>query len=399
MAVTHTANGVSSIIPNGVAKPTQPAELDASKVTVNLAAQLKPIPPASDLVFGQVMTDHMMVVHFDPVHGWSAPEIKPYGPLAIDPASSCLQYATNVFEGMKAYAGPNGKPRLFRPYLNMKRMETSAGRVALPSFDTNELLKLIQKLVAIDARWIPTAKGHSLYIRPTIIGTRDSLGVAASDRATLYIILCPTGPFFRTGARPVSLLAVNEHVRSWPGGTGGYKLALNYAPTFRPQQHAAKLGYDQCLWLLGDRVTEAGAMNFFVAVRRDDGDLDVITPPLDGTILPGITRASTLELVAAHPTRTTLPGLSSDVHLHAVERELTLPQLSAWAEEGRLLEAFTVGTAVVVAAVGRIGHNGTDIVLPSHEGALGPVAHGLYERITEIQEGRVEWEGWSVPCA
>lgn len=127
--------------------------------------------------------------------------------------------------------------------------------------------------------------------------------------------------------------------------------------------------------------------------------MDVITPPLDGTILPGITRASTLELVAAHPSRTTLPGLSSDVHLHAVERELTLPQLSAWAEEGRLLEAFTVGTAVVVAAVGRIGHNGTDIVLPSHDGALGPVARGLYERITEIQEGRIEWEGWSVPCA
>lgn len=125
----------------------------------------------------------------------------------------------------------------------------------------------------------------------------------------------------------------------------------------------------------------------------------MITPPLDGTILPGITRASTLELVAAHPSRTTLPGLSSDVRLHAVERELTLPQLAAWADEGRLLEAFTVGTAVVVAAVGRIGHNDKDIILPPHEGALGPVAKGLYERITEIQEGRIEWEGWSVPCA
>ena len=128
-------------------------------------------------------------------------------------------------------------------------------------------------------------------------------------------------------------------------------------------------------------------------------DLDVITPPLDGTILPGITRASTLELVRAHPSRTTLPGLSPETRLHAAERELTIPQLAAWADAGRLLEAFTVGTAVVVAAVGRIGHDGKDIVLPAHEGALGPVARGLYERITEIQEGRVEWEGWSVPCA
>ncbi|TBU38847.1 branched-chain amino acid aminotransferase II [Dichomitus squalens] len=400
MAITQTFNDVNDDARNGAySTPAQPAELDASKVTITVAREFKPVPPASELVFGQVMTDHMMVVHYDPVNGWSAPEIKPYGPLSIDPASSCLQYATNVFEGMKAYAGPDGRPRLFRPDMNMKRMQISAARVALPPFDTAELLKLIHKLVALDARWIPTVKGHSLYIRPTIIGTRDSLGVAASDRATLYVILCPTGPFFRTGARPVNLLAVHDHVRAWPGGTGGYKLALNYAPTFKPQQHAAKLGYDQCLWLLGEKITEAGAMNFFVVVRRDDGDLDVITPPLDGTILPGITRASTLDLIRAHPSRTTLPGLSPETLLHAVERELTISQLAAWAEEGRLLEAFTVGTAVVVAAVGRIGHDGKDIVLPAHEGALGAVARALYERITDIQEGRFEWENWSVPCA
>lgn len=333
-------------------------------------------------------------------------------------------------------------------------MEMSAARVALPPFDTNELFKLIKRIVMIEKRWIPAVKGHSLYIRPTIIGTRDcklplhtiflllyfsrehlqlnacllALGVAASDRAMLYIILGPTGPFFRTGARPVALLAVQEHVRAWPGGTGGYKLALNYAPTFKPQQAAAKLGYDQCLWLIDDTVTEAGAMNFFVVVKRDDGgaytsrstlsptivmfscgwlntdthvdaDLDVITPPLDGTILPGVTRDSTIGLCAAHASRTTLPGLPASTRLHVAEQTLTMSDLAKWAAESRLLEAFTVGTAVVVAAVGRIGFNGTDIVLPEYEGVLGPVARGLYDRLTDIQEGKFEWEDWSVPCA
>ncbi|KAI0651334.1 branched-chain amino acid aminotransferase II [Trametes meyenii] len=345
------------------------------------------------------MTDHMIAVSYDPVQGWSAPEIKPYGPLALDPASSCFQYATNVFEGMKAYVGPNGEPRLFRPDKNMARMEMSAGRVALPPFDTNELLKLIKRLVAIEKRWIPTQKGHSLYLRPTIIGTRPSLGVAASDSAVLYVICSPTGPYFRNGARPVSLLAVSETVRAWPGGTGGYKLALNYAPTFKPQQYATKLGYDQCLWLLGETITEAGAMNFFVVVRRDDDHLDVFTPPLNGTILPGVTRDSVLALAAAHTAHTTLPSVPPTTRIHVVERELTISDLIQWSAEGRLLEAFAVGTAVVVVAVGRIGYEGKDIVLPTHEGALGPVGRSLYERITEIQEGKFEWEDWSVVCA
>ena len=304
--------------------------------------------------------------------------------------------------------------------MNMKRMEVSAARVALPPFDTNELLKLIKQLVLLEQRWIPTVPGHSLYIRPTIIGTRDcastvhipamfhtelmcalgltGLGVAPSDSATLYVILSPTGPFFRTGPKPVALLAVGDHVRAWPGGTGGYKLALNYAPTFRPQQAAAKLGYDQCLWLLNGTITEAGAMNFFVVLKRDDGALDVVTPPLDGTILPGITRASILALVTAHTSGAALPGLDAALVLHACERKMTIAQLFEWSDQGRLLEAFSVGTAAVVAAIGRIGYEGKDIVLPEHEGGLGPVGRGLYDRLTAIQEGRFEWQGWSVPC-
>ncbi|KAL4254891.1 Branched-chain-amino-acid aminotransferase [Abortiporus biennis] len=389
-----TTNGSAS------SAPTKPAGLDASKLKITLSQNLKPIPPPETLIFGQTTTDHMVFVEYDPVNGWSAPEIKPYGPLNLDPMSSCFQYCPNVFEGMKAYIGPDGKPRLFRPEMNMARMKRSADRVSLPVFDTEELLKIIKRFIEVEARWIPKAKGHSLYIRPTIIGTRASLGVGPSNHAILYVVVSPAGPYFKTGSRAVSLLAVTEHVRAWPGGTGGYKLSLNYAPTFMPQQAAAQKGYDQVLWILGEdkHVTEVGAMNFFVVVKRDDGDLDVLTPPLDGTILPGLTRDSVLKLTAAHPSRTSLPNLPNSLKLYPHEQLLTMSQIIEWSKQGRLLEAFGVGTAVVVVGVGKIGFEGQDIILPQHEGGLGPVSRALYERIVDIQEGKVEWEHWSVPC-
>lgn len=372
------------------------ADLDATKLKVTLAHTLKPVPASESLVFGQVMTDHMLVANFDPKSGWSAPEIKPYAPLSLDPASSCLHYSTNVFEGMKAYVGPDGAARLFRPDLNMARLARSAARVVLPPFDEQALLTLIKKLVKIDSRWIPKPQGYSLYIRPTIIGTRPSIGVAASDSAMLFIILTPTGPYFRTPAA-LSLLAVSQSVRSWPGGTGGHKLGANYVPTFLPQQIAANQGYQQCLWLLGDNVTEAGSMNLFVVLKRDDGDMDLVTPPLDGTILPGITRASCLALAAAHPLKTLFPNIPN-IRLHTHERPFTIREIAKWNAEGILLEAFGAGTAVIIAPVGIIGFEGRNIMLPQHKGAYGPVSRALWERIVDIQEGKVEWEGWSVTC-
>jgi len=234
---------------NGEAKPN-PSELDISRLVLNLAKELKPIPPPESLVFGETKTDNMLISHYDPVNGWSAPEIKPYGPLSIDPASSCLQYATNIFEGMKAYLGADGKVRLFRPYKNMERLARSAARVALPKFDQDALLMLIKRLVLIEKRWVPTKPGYSLYIRPTMIGTRSGLGVRYSETATLYVMVSPTGPYFKNGLHPISLLAISETARTWPGGTGSYKLALNYTPGFVPQIDAAAQGYDQVLWLL-----------------------------------------------------------------------------------------------------------------------------------------------------
>lgn len=218
----------------------------------------------------------------------------------------------------------------------------------------------------------------------------------------LYVILTPTGPYFKADNGGVSLLAEHESVRSWPGGTGAYKLGLNYAPCFEPQQRALQKGYQQILWLLGEerKITEAGAMNFFaVFKRKDDDDLDVITPPLDGTILPGITRNSVLALAAAHSPETPLPGLSPSVRLHTHERTLTMPEVKRCVEDGLLTEAFCVGTAVIVLPVARIGYNDEDVLLPKRKGGKpGSVTAALLERLTAIQEGRFEWQGWSEPC-
>ena len=243
-----------------------------------------------------------------------------------------------------------------------------------------------------------------------------ALGVAASDSACLYVIVSPTGPYFRGESKGISLLAVSDVARTWPKGTGSYKFGLNYSPGFLSQQIAAKKGYDQVLWLLGDddALTEVGAMNIFVIVQRDDGgnfirlhykklvqlsfsDVDIITPPLDGTILSGITRASSLHLAQAHTAgNISLPGISPSQKLYTHERPVTMADLFSWSEQGKLLEVIGVGTAVIVAAVSRIGYKDKDIVLPSH--GLGAIGKGLWTMISDIQTGKKEFEGWSVPC-
>ncbi|KAH9067019.1 branched-chain amino acid aminotransferase II [Lactarius deliciosus] len=359
---TAGAQASAQVLKNGPS--SSPSDIDPSQLTITLAAALKQLSDPETLVFGEVMTDHMLYMDFTPERGWSPPQIKPYGPLSLDPACSCFQYCPSVFEGMKAYLGPDGTPRLFRPQLNMERMVRSAERVALPPFDADALLILIRRLVAIEARWIPRARGCSLYIRPTLIGTRPSLGVSASTHAALYVILSPTGPYIRDpNGKGLSLLAMSDQIRAWPGGTGGFKLGLNYAAGFPAQRVAAALGYQQMLWILGETIAEAGAMNVFAVFERPDGELDVVTPPLDGTILPGVTRASVLALLSHRPHTTALPQLSANC-----------------ADPHRRARADHV-----------------DIVLPA-AGEQGSLAQVLWKRLVDIQEGRVEWEGWGVTC-
>ncbi|KAG8902644.1 hypothetical protein FRB99_004296 [Tulasnella sp. 403] len=349
-------------------------------------------------------TDHMLVISFDPETGWSDPVIKPYAPLSLDPASSVFHYATAVFEGMKAFRGPDGKPRLFRPELNMERMEKSADRIALPPFDSRALLTLIKRLVLVDQRWIPNLRGYSMYIRPTYIGTRPAVGVTASTHGMLFVILSPTGPYFPTGFKPISLMANSEYVRAWPGGTGEYKLALNYAPCFKPQREAAANGYQQVLWLLGEerRVTEVGQMNFFIVVKRDDGDIDIVTPALDGTILPGVTRDCILTLSKEHVPDPSVPASLSTPQrlipkLYPQERTFTMGEVVDYLKRGVLLEAFGTGTASILCPVSKIGYEGSDLVLPVYEEGVGPVSKALWERIVEIQEGR-RASDWTVLC-
>ncbi|GJJ13841.1 hypothetical protein Clacol_008098 [Clathrus columnatus] len=410
------------MVPNGHAPQADLKKIDVSRLKVTLSSDLKPIPSFESMLFGKYTTDHMLIMDFDPERGWSTPEIKPYGPLSLDPASSCFQYCPNVFEGTKAYLGPDGKPRLFRPNMNLARLASSVERIALPPFDADALLILIKRLIMIDQRWIPSLPGYSLYIRPTIIGTRVGLGVTESNYALLYVILSPSGPYFPPSRSIlkrrnwVRLLASSSTsaVRAWPGGTGSYKLGLNYSPCFAPQREAESKGYSQILWVLPVdtdkgkdwKVCEAGNMNVMCAIRRDDGGVDILTPVLDGIILPGVTRDSILKLIAEHNKGLPLRGLSSELQIQARETEIYMSDILRWSNEGRLIEMFGTGTAAIIAGIWKVGWEDDDIVVtPEMEdvlkdseedtNGLGKIGKALYDRLLEIQEGRVDHE-WSV---
>ncbi|KAF8310904.1 aminotransferase [Cantharellus anzutake] len=389
MSSTAVQNCRSAIKAQQESRETPLRDIDPDSLVIQLSGHLKSIPLPETLRFGDVCTDHMLEIDYDPATGWSVPVIKPYASISLDPACSIFHYTPALFEGMKAYLGPSGKPLLFRPGLNMKRMAASTARLALPAFNTAALLILIKKLVVIDKRWIPSLPGYSLYIRPTLIGTRPSLGVAPSSHAKLFVILSPTGPYFPSGFKPISLYAEYDAVRSWPGGTGAYKLGINYTPCFQPQAEANR------------HITEVGQMNFFIVVKRSDGDLDVITPPLDGTILPGVTRASVIalgSLLFSDPALQRYALALKGKRLRMKEESITMPRLRSLSKSGELVEAFGASTAAIIAPIGRIGYEEADILLPVHEEGLGPVAGTFYRTLIAIQEGKVDWGGWSVSC-
>lgn len=208
---------------------TASSSQQASLLTINKTANPKAIPAFSTLVFGQTFTDHMLMCRWSATTGWAAPSIEPYGPLSLDPSATVLHYAPTLFEGMKAYKDKSGNARLFRPDMNMARLQRGCARLGFPEFDSAQLTALIRKLVALDEQWIPTDPGCSLYIRPTMIGTRASLGVGPSDEILLFVIASPVGPYYASGWKPISLLSSTKDVRAWPGGTGSHKLGANYA--------------------------------------------------------------------------------------------------------------------------------------------------------------------------
>lgn len=357
----------------------------AKDLIITPATILKEKPDPNALVFGTVFTDHMLTVEWSSEFGWDKPRIKPLQNLSLHPGSSALHYAVELFEGLKAFRGVDNKIRLFRPDLNMDRMHRSALRATLPVFDKEELLECIKQLVKLDQEWVPYSTSASLYIRPTFIGTEPSLGVKKPTKALLFVILSPVGPYFSSGTfKPVSLWANPKYVRAWKGGTGDCKMGGNYGSSLFAQCEAMDSGCQQVLWLYGEdnQITEVGTMNLFLYWINEDGEEELATPPLDGIILPGVTRQSILDL--AHKWG----------EFKVSERYLTMDDLTTALEGNRVREMFGSGTACVVCPVSDILYKGETIHIPTMEN--GPKLAGrILDKLTDIQYGREESD-WTI---
>ncbi|XP_069919209.1 branched-chain-amino-acid aminotransferase, mitochondrial isoform X5 [Oryctolagus cuniculus] len=372
--------------------------------------------PSEPLMFGKTFTDHMLMVEWTGKKGWGQPRIQPFQNLTLHPACSALHYSLQLFEGMKAFKGKDQQVRLFRPWLNMERMLRSARRLCLPSFDKAELLECIRRLIRVDKDWVPEGSGTSLYVRPVLIGNevgpapgagllrgeagacapgfltlplcplQPSLGVGGATQALLFVILCPVGSYFPGDAvTPVSLLADPTFIRAWMGGVGDYKLGGNYGPTVYVQREAQKRGCEQVLWLYGPdhQLTEVGTMNIFIYWTHEDGALELVTPPLDGIILPGVIRQSLLDLA------------QSWGEFRVAERAITMKELLRALEEGRVREVFGSGTACQVCPVHQILYEGQAVHIPTME--HGPELILRFQKeLQAIQYGASTHE-WMLP--
>ncbi|KAL0272968.1 UNVERIFIED_CONTAM: hypothetical protein PYX00_005756 [Menopon gallinae] len=317
--------------------------------------------------------------YHDALGGWQKPSILPVENISLHPAAKVLHYAIELFEGMKAYRGVDDKIRMFRPDLNMKRMNDSASRSGLPNFDSGEMIKLLARLLQIDQEWVPHSPTASLYIRPTLIGIDPQLGMTASESALLFAICSPVNSYFKEGFQALSLLADPKYTRSWPGGCGDKKMGSNYAPTVQVQREAFALGFQQVLWLYGeeDYVTEAGTMNIFIIIKSDDGQKELITPPLNGLILPGVTRASILD-VAREQRR-----------MKVTERDITMKEMIQLSKKGRILEMFGAGTACIVSPIASIEYKGERYKIPTMEHDEKEFENFL-KTLTSIQYGHIK---------
>ncbi len=342
--------------------------------------------PDHTYVFGDLTTDHMLEIDWNKEKGWGKPLISPYHNLSINPANSTLHYALECFEGMKGYPHVNGKDiNLFRPLENMKRFNRSFEMLAFPSYDNEELSKCIAELVRVDKDWMPKRDNmHSIYIRPTGISMENTLGVKAASDVKLFVIMSPVGPYYPQGFKPVSIYATKDAARAWHGGNGDKKLGANYGPTIKPANEVIKRGYDQILWLVGDTVSEVGTMNFFIHWINDFGEKEIITCPLDGTILPGVTRSSTIDLCKSWGFKT-------------VEEKFSIGKLIKACKQGRVLEAFGTGTAAIVTPVKNIGYQGIDYNIPIiEEYKAGEIANKLVNTVVDIQTGKQAFDDWAL---
>ncbi len=349
------------------------------KISVTLSTTHKPKPVGPDIPFGVITTDHMFLMNYDTEQGWHDPRIVPYAPFQIDPACMVLHYAQEIFEGMKAYRDDKGNIRLFRPEENFKRLNDSAERMSIPKVDVDFCVEAVKQLVALEKDWVPSAPNTSLYIRPFIFATDNHIGVHASHTYQFAVILSPVGPYYATGLAPVDIMIEEEDVRAVRGGTGFTKCGGNYAGSLRAGERAEEKGFSQVLWLDGVErkyIEEVGAMNVLFKINGK-----IVTPELNGSILPGITRKSCLQLLR-------------DKGYEVEERRLSVDELIAAAKDGSLEEAFGSGTAAVVSPIGMLSYRGENYTVSG--GKIGPVTQELYDTLTGIQWGKIEDPyGWS----
>ena len=350
------------------------------EIKITRAATLKEKPDPSTLVFGTAMTDHMFIVDYDEGQGWHDPRIVPYGPLPLDPASKVLHYGEEIFEGLKAYRTADGSIQLFRPDCNIQRMNDSADRLCMPQIPYELALAGIKELVKVEQDWVPTEKDTSLYIRPFMIGLDPTLGVHSSHHVQFIVIVCPVGAYYPEGLNPVKIYIEDEDVRAVKGGTGMAKTGGNYAASLRAGSRAEKRGYSQVLWLDGVHrkyIEEVGAMNVMFKVNGK-----VLTPDLNGSVLPGITRRSCIQLLR-------------DWGYEVEERRISAEELFQAARAGTLEEAWGTGTAAVISPIGELAEGDEKVTI--NAGQIGPVTQRLYDELTGIQWGRIaDTHGWTM---
>jgi branched-chain amino acid aminotransferase, group II len=348
------------------------------EIELRLTGEPKPRPAGGTLGFGRIFTDHMFVMNYDEGRGWHSPRIVPYQPVTLEPSAMVFHYAQTAFEGLKAFRSADGRVRLFRPEMNIRRLNRSCGRLSIPPVDEKLALEAIRKLVETDSDWVPDEEGTSLYIRPFIIATEPHVGVAPSASYLFMIIQSPVGAYYAEGLKPVSILVETRDVRAVPGGIGDAKTGGNYAASLRAQQEAKKFGCSQVLWLDGVHrkyVEEVGSMNVFFKIGGT-----VVTPELGGSILDGVTRNSVLRLLEAWGVK-------------AEERRISIDEIEEAHRAGLLEEAFGTGTAAVVSPIGELVRGGSKLAI--NGGEIGPLTSKLYETLTGIQYGRVEDSfGW-----
>lgn len=328
--------------------------------------------PADDtkLGFGTYFSNHMFILNYETDKGWHNPRIVPHAPFILDPASVILHYGQEVFDGYKAYRHPENRIAMFRAKDSFKRMQNSANRMCIPEYPEDIVYAGVKKLIQIDRDWVPSAPGTSLYIRPTIIATEAFLGVRPAHEYILYIITSPVGAYYPEGFNPVKILVEDKYVRASPGGIGQAKTSANYAASLKAQVEAQEKGYTQVLWLDAVErkyVEEVGTMNICFKFKDE-----LVTPPLTGTILPGITRNSILTM-------------SRDMGINVNERPITIDEVIDKAKSGELKEVFGMGTAAVISPVGSFGYKSEEIVIA--DGKTGKLSQDFFDKLTGVQYG------------